>query len=283
MQRVARGGGERAARAVALVRLLRERARDDAVPGGRQLGPQLGQPRRRLVQVREHDRQLALALERPLAREALEEHAAERVDVGAAVDLLAADLLGRDVVDRADEAAVAGEAADRRDVPREAEVADVRVLAVGPSATRMLPGFTSRWTSPAACAASSASPAWRTIAHGALGLEPPFAAQQLAQVDAVDVRHREVEHAAVLARGERPHDVRVVERRGELRLAQEALPEPLVVRELGREQLQRDPLPVRVLGEVDGAHRAAREQLPDPEPSDDAAGWTVDAHGSSQP
>ena len=66
----------------------------------------------------------------------------------------------------------------------------------------------------------------------------------------------------------------------ELRLAQEALPEALVVRELGREQLERDPPPVRVLGEVDGAHRALREQLTDPESADDAAGRTLDAHRS---
>ena len=61
---------------------------------------------------------------------------------------------------------------------------------------------------------------------GALGREPTFATQKLAQIDAVDVVHREVEHATVLAGRDRLHDVRVVERRSELRLAQEALPEP---------------------------------------------------------
>ena len=78
----------------------------------------------------EHDGQLAVALEGPGAGEALEEDAAERVDVRAPVDLAARDLLGRDVVDRADEAAIAGEAAHRRDVAGEPEVADVGVLAV---------------------------------------------------------------------------------------------------------------------------------------------------------
>ena len=42
-----------------------------------------------------------VALERRLAGQALVQHAAERVDVGARVDRLAADLLGRDVVERA--------------------------------------------------------------------------------------------------------------------------------------------------------------------------------------
>ena len=72
--------------------------------------------------------ELAVALERRRAGQALVEHAAERVDVGARVDGAALDLLGRDVGDRARRSAVAGQARDRRGVPREAEVAEVGVL-----------------------------------------------------------------------------------------------------------------------------------------------------------
>ncbi len=67
----------------------------------------------------EHDRELALPIEGARARQALEENAAERVDVGAAVDLAALDLLGRDVVDGADEASVGRQAAGRRQVSGE--------------------------------------------------------------------------------------------------------------------------------------------------------------------
>ena len=42
--------------------------------------------RRRLVQVREDDRELGVALERARAGEAFVEDAAERVDVGARID-----------------------------------------------------------------------------------------------------------------------------------------------------------------------------------------------------
>ena len=52
---------------------------------GRQLGPDVRQTRRRLVQVGEDDRELAVALVRTLAGEALEEDTAERVEVGASV------------------------------------------------------------------------------------------------------------------------------------------------------------------------------------------------------
>jgi hypothetical protein len=56
--------------------------------------------------VGEHDGELAVPLERPLACQTLEEDAAERVDVRSGVDRTALDLLRRDVVDRADEAAL---------------------------------------------------------------------------------------------------------------------------------------------------------------------------------
>ena len=46
-------------------------------------------------------RKLAFAIERRLAGQALVEHAPERVDVGAGVDVRPLDLLGRDVGDRA--------------------------------------------------------------------------------------------------------------------------------------------------------------------------------------
>ena len=62
--------------------------------------------------MREHDGELALPHERPLPGQALEEDAAEAVDVRASIDARALDLLRRDVVDGPDEAAVASEAAN---------------------------------------------------------------------------------------------------------------------------------------------------------------------------
>src|SRR5439155_11120482 len=95
-----------------------------------QIWSSLGQTRRRLVQMREDDRELALTVERPLSGQAFEEDAAERVLIRAAVDRSTFDLLRRHIIDRADEAALARQAADGRDVTSQAEVADVRVLAV---------------------------------------------------------------------------------------------------------------------------------------------------------
>ena len=58
--------------------------------------------RRRLGELRPQLRLVALALERHLAGQREVQHAAERVHVGARVDAAAADLLGRDVVERPD-------------------------------------------------------------------------------------------------------------------------------------------------------------------------------------
>ncbi len=63
--------------------------------------------------MREHHRELTLALERARPGQAFVENTAEGVHVGASVDHAALDLLGRDVVDRAYEAALAGQAAHR--------------------------------------------------------------------------------------------------------------------------------------------------------------------------
>ena len=95
--------GQLAAAREAVVRRLRERFRDDGVEAAGNARPHVARARGRLVHVRVHGRDLALALERRLPGEALEEHAPERVDVCPRVDRPALDLLGRDVRDRADE------------------------------------------------------------------------------------------------------------------------------------------------------------------------------------
>ena len=80
--------------------------------------------------MRVHLRDLVVASrERRVAGEQLVEHAAERVDVGAGVDPLAADLLGRDVVEGPDEGAGRGDAGARVDLAGEPEVGEVGVLA----------------------------------------------------------------------------------------------------------------------------------------------------------
>ena len=121
--------GERAAAREPVVGRLRHGRHDDGVERRGDPRPGLAGERRRFVHVGVHGRQLALASERRLAGQALEEHAAQGVDVRPRVDRGALDLLGGDVGDRADEVPVAGEARDRGDVLGEPEVAQVGVLA----------------------------------------------------------------------------------------------------------------------------------------------------------
>ena len=99
--------GELAASRVALLGLLRQRPGDHGVERGRQLRPPGARRRRLRLEVREHHGELRVTPERRLPDETLVEHAAERVDVRPPVDLLPGDLLGGDVVDGAQELAVA--------------------------------------------------------------------------------------------------------------------------------------------------------------------------------
>ena len=101
-------------------------------------------------------------------------------------------------------------------------------------------GLTSRWIEPARVR--------RVERVGELGderdrpirLERALGAQDRRQVRALDVAHRDVQQPVDLARLVDRHDARMLGRRRQPRLAQEPLTEPLIVGELGGEQLQRD-------------------------------------------
>src|SRR5205823_6913252 len=111
--------------------------------------------------------------------EALVENACERVEIRAAVDRAALDLLGRDVVDRADETAFAGEAADGRDVAREAEVADVGVIALGARGDEDVSGFHVPVDEPGAACRVECRGDLSHEADRALWLESSLAQQEL--------------------------------------------------------------------------------------------------------
>ena len=229
--------------------------------------------------MREDDRQLAVAFERPLAGQELEEDAAERVDIGAAVDLAALDLLRRDVVDRPDEAALARQAADRRDVPCKSEVADVCVFAVRPRRDEDVPRLHVAVDEAGAVCFVERTRDLRDQRHRPRCVEASVAAQDLAKVGAVGVRHREVEQAVLVARSDRPCEVRVVELSSYLRLAQEAFTEARVARQLGRKDLQRDLCSaVDVLREVDGAHRPGADHPLDAEVGDQLPAVDLGCH-----
>ena len=86
--------------------------------------------RRLLLEMGEEHRRVGEPGERRPAGQALVEQAAERVEVGAAVHLLAADLLRGDVVDRAERLGRAERRARLAQAPGEAEVGQVGVPAL---------------------------------------------------------------------------------------------------------------------------------------------------------
>ena len=104
----------------------------------------------------------------------------------------------------------------------------------------------------------------REDARRGRGIEPPVP-EPLLQVSPFDVAHADKEEAV-----DRPSlvdrdDVRMVDRRGQLGLTEEAVAERVVLGEIDGQELQRDPpLEPQVLGEVDHAHAAQAEQRLDP-------------------
>ena len=122
-----------------------------------------------------------------------------------------------------------------------------------------MPGLTSRWTRPRACAASSAPATWAEDADGLGRLQWPVA-QPAGEVHAIDEAHRQEGGAVDLAGLVERDDVGVVDRGREVRLALEARPEVGVLRQLVGQQLEGHlAAQLALLGEVDDAHAAAAQ------------------------
>ncbi len=80
-----------------------------------------------------------------------------------------------------------------------------------------------------------------TGARPFVGVQPADLVQDRAQVSPVDVSHGDEQHPVGFSNRMDRDDVRVLERRGELRFAQEPLAEPGVACKLGKHDLQRHP------------------------------------------
>ena len=147
---------------IALVGILGRRAGDDVVEGPDELAARRARGmRRRVGDVRPQLGHVAVLGVRDLAGQHLVQDAAERVDVRAPVDRVALDLLRGDVVGRPDPGAGrVRSSASTRDA-WSARSRSGRRARLSPSPQiRMFAGLTSRWTRPAACAASSAPAIW---------------------------------------------------------------------------------------------------------------------------
>ena len=97
-----------------------------------------------------------------------------------------------------------------------------------------------------------------------------------------DEAHGQVKHAVRLAGVVDRDHVGVVDRRRQPRLRQEALPEDLVLGDLGSDQLQRHlPAEMGVLGEIHDAHAAAPEQGLDAVTAELGAEAGIGRHGDS--
>ena len=105
-----------------LVARLGQRARHHGIDSGWQFRIESARRRGVLGHDLLDDGKVAVAVERPLAGEQLVQHDAGRKQVGARVDLLALDLLGRHVFERADHRALGARGVARVLDPRHAEV-----------------------------------------------------------------------------------------------------------------------------------------------------------------
>ena len=210
-----------------------------------------------VLELGEQRRGVRAAAKRRLAREGLVEEAAERVDVRAAVDVLAADLLGRDVVGGAERAAGAERGCGVAEVAAQPEVGQVDVAVLVEQHVRGLHVTVHQSTGVSGVEGA------RDLLHdpdGPGGLERP-AAQHDLQVAADDEAHHDVQLPVDLARVVDRHHVRMLQRRRHPRLRQKPLPERHVLGEMRRQQLQRHiTIERQITRPIDNPHPTPTQQ-----------------------
>ncbi len=282
-------GLELGGRGVALRRVLLERLHAHGGEVARHLGValvhRLGVDEADLVD----DLLQVLAVERPAQRQQLVEDDAERPDVGAVVDLapLGERLLGAHVVRRArdlagDRQAALVERLGEAEVeqPHLAAVVDHQVarlqvavhdagLVRGGERRREL-GGEQRALGDVALVRGDAERALDALA--AVAVAQPQVVEDVGEVAAGDVVHRQRERAVDLGERVHRHDRRVPHLRRRRRLAAEALDVPLAERQAAGHDLERDaPVQRPLVREVDHAHAAAAELGLDDEVAERAA------------
>ena len=249
---------------VAPVQVLVHRTGDDGVHFVWKTGNDRRRARRSRVEVGVDLRDLAVGLERDAARQGVEEDAAERVDVRGRVAALSLDLLGRDVVDRADELAALGDVATAGDPLDEAEVREVDVL-VAAARDQHVGGLDVPVDEAALVGGVECVRDLGDDARRPLRLEAAAAPDQGLEVRPLDPAHRDEERALGLPRLVDGDDVRMVDRGREQRLPLEALAEAVVVGQVRSDELQRHGALQRQLGRVvDDSHTAAPGEGLDP-------------------
>ncbi len=262
-------------------RVLRQRPGKDVIRGGRKLRAHVTQGGWLVTHMGPEDRNLRLPRVRRHACETLEEDAAEGVHVDPRIDLATFDLLRGHVVDRPYELAGARDAAVRVDVLREPEIGQVgMVLSRGPGLEEDVGGLDVPMNEAPLVGRVQRAGHLSPDAKDSRGGQPVVLSRQRLQVRPVDVAHRDVENSLGVARVVDRDDVRVQQRGGRSRLADEPFAEALVLGQLRREQLEGDHVPEpQVLGAIHHAHAATTADALDPVSGENRSDPRFGRHG----
>ncbi len=239
-ERPAERVGELAAGGIAIGGCLGQGPGEHLIRGRRQVWPLGRQRRRRLRDLRVHDGHGLVTLERRCAGQQLERRARQRILIRAPVHLMALELLGRNIVQRAQELPGAGQPGGRQHRLAQPEVRQVHVI--GPPGPRVHQHV--RRLDIAVHQPGRVRGVQRRRHRRDDRSRPPRGQRALtphqgAHIAARHIPHRDEQHPARLAGLEHRDDMRVIHRRSRPRLPQEPLPELRIGRQRRRQNLQR--------------------------------------------
>ena len=262
------GGDEFAAGRVPVGGVFGQRLADDLIDLPRQCGLQRAGGGGHLLHMRPDDRGVNVLGERDPAGQAFIQHTAQRVDVGAAVDGTALDLLGSDVVDGAHELAGGRQPTARGGVlgdPEVSQVDVVRLLLIGAVLDQDVARLDVTVHQAVPVRDIECPARLTTHQHRLLGRQHMLGLEHPPQILSGHITHRDKQQVLMRAHVIDRDHIGVVERGRGPRLLQEPGPEHIVGGQLRRQHLQRyRAAQPRVLRLIHHAHPAAAQHSPQP-------------------
>ena len=245
---------------------LRQRPLQDLIHARREAGPPRRQPRRRCRQLRVQHRHALIPGKRRLAGQQHERRTRQCVLIGTRIDSLTLDLLGRAVNRRPQDLTCSGQAGRRQRTFRQPEIGKIHMIGpTGPRIHEHIGRFDITVHQPGGMSGIQGRSHRGDNRRRPRNGQRAYPVHERPHITARHVPHGDEQHPVRIACFEYRDDVRIIHRGRRPGFPDETVPERLVRRHRGREDLERDlPSKPAILGSEHDRHSASADLLLQP-------------------